>query len=71
MDDKEPLILVFEGASLKMLDEITVELNHIFKGTRFDNHFLITNHPVKGIDNTHGDKLDQIIKILERIEDNQ
>jgi len=71
MTNEEPLILVFEGASIKMLDEVTVELNHIFKGTRFDNHFLVTNHPVKGIENPYGDKLDKIIKLLTQINNRQ
>jgi len=66
----EPMILVFEGISLKGLDDVTMELNHIFEGTRFDNHFLVTNHSVKSIDNAYGDKLDEIIKLLRQIDVN-
>lgn len=71
MTDKEPLILVFEGASIKALDELIAELDHVFKGTRFEDHYLVTNHSVKGVDYPHLNKLDEIIKLLERIEDNQ
>jgi len=71
MTNEEPLILVFEGASLKGLDELIVELDHVFKGTRFEDHYLVTNHPVKGIDNPYGDKLDKIIKLLKEINDRQ
>jgi len=37
MNKEEPLILCFEGASLKALEEIGVEMVRIFKGTRFEN----------------------------------
>lgn len=67
----EPVILVFEGASLKALEEISVEIDQLFKGTRFENHTFITNNRVRGIENPYGDKLDEIIRLLERIEDNQ
>jgi len=63
----EPIILVFEGASNDMLDGVLKELDIIFKDTRFDNHFMVTNHAIKGIDNAYADKLDEIIKLLTQI----
>jgi len=71
MKDKEPLILVFEGASLKTLEGIAVEISQLFEGTRFENHTFITNNRVKGMENAYEDKLDEIIKVLKKIEDNQ
>jgi len=66
----EPLILVFEGASNDMLDGVLKELNIIFKDTRFDNHFMVTNHAIKGIDNAYAYKLDEIITELKNIKKN-
>ncbi len=71
MNDKEPLILVFEGASLKTLEAISVEISELFKGTRFENHTFITNNRVRGMENPYGDKLDKIIKLLKEINDRQ
>lgn len=71
MSDKEPLIIVFEGASLKTLEEIGIEMERIFKGTRFEHHTFITNNIVKGVEDQYGDKLDQIIKILTQIDERQ
>ena len=71
MTDKEPLILVFEGASLKTLEEINVEMVRIFKGTRFENHTFITNNLVRGVENPYADKLDEIIKLLKQIDERQ
>jgi len=71
MSKEEPLILVFEGASLRALEEIGVEISQLFKGTRFENHTFITNNRVKGIDNPYGDKLDKIIKLLTQIDERQ
>ncbi len=71
MSDKEPLILCFEGASLKALEEIGVEMVRIFKGTRFENHTFITNNLVRGMDDPYADKLDKIIKILKQIDERQ
>ncbi len=69
MTDKEPIILCFEGASLKTLEEIGVEMVRIFKGTRFEHHSFITNNLVRGMENPYADKLDKIIKLLEKISD--
>lgn len=71
MTDKEPLILVFEGASLKTLEAINIEIMDIFKGTRFENHVFISNQVVRGIENPYGDKMDKIIKLLTQINDRQ
>lgn len=71
MSDKEPLILCFEGASLKALEEIGVEMVRIFKGTRFEHHTFITNQLVRGVENPYIDKLDSIIKILKQIDERQ
>ena len=71
MTDKEPIILCFEGASLKTLKEINVEMERIFKGTRFENHTFITNNLVRGIENPYADKLDKIIKLLTQIDERQ
>jgi len=71
MTDKEPIILCFEGASLKTLEEINVEMVRIFKGTRFENHTFITNNLVRGVENPYADKLDEIIKLLKQIDERQ
>ena len=71
MTKDEPVILIFEGASINELERVSVEISELFKGTRFENHTFITNRMVKGIENAYEDKLDTIIKLLERIEDNQ
>lgn len=71
MNKEEPLILCFEGASLKALEEIGVEMVRIFKGTRFEHHTFITNNIVKGVEDQYGDKLDSIIKILKQIDERQ
>lgn len=69
--NKEPLIIVFEGASLKTLKEISVEMERIFEGTRFENHTFITNNLVRGMENPYADKLDEIIKLLTQIDERQ
>jgi len=71
MTKEEPLILVFEGASIRTLEEISVEMERIFKGTRFEDHTFITNQMVRGMENPYADKLDQIIKILKQIDERQ
>ena len=63
----EPIILVFEGASKKAMEEIQVELYQIFKGTKYEDHFFITNRMVYGVENPYIDKLDKMIKLLEQI----
>jgi len=63
----EPIILVFEGASKKAMEEINIELDHIFKGTKYEGHYFITNQLVRGVENPYVDKLDKMIKILEQI----
>jgi len=63
----EPIILVFEGASKKAMEEIQVELHKIFKGTKYENHYFITNQLVRGVENPYVEKLDEMIKILEQI----
>lgn len=68
---KEPIILVFEGASIASLNKIHAELNRIFKGTKYEDHFFITDKMVKGLENPYIDKLDEIIKLLEQINRNQ
>ena len=69
--NKEPIILCFEGASLKTLEEIGIEMVRIFKGTRFENHTFITNNLVRGMDNPYADKLDKIIELLTHIDERQ
>jgi len=65
----EPMILVFEGAPRDILNKIHDELHTIFKGTKYEDHYFVTNQLVKGIENPYIDKLDKIIKILEKIRD--
>lgn len=65
----EPIILVFEGASKKTMEEIQVELHQIFKGTKYENHYFITNQKVRGVENPYVDKLDKMIKLLEDIKE--
>lgn len=65
----EPIILVFEGASKKTMEEIQVELHQIFKGTKYENHYFITNQKVRGVENPYIDKLDKMIKLLEDIKE--
>lgn len=71
MTDKEPIIIVFEGASLQTLKEIDVEMGRIFEGTRFENHTFITNQMVRGMENPYADKLDKIIELLSKINERQ
>ncbi len=68
---EEPLVLVFEGASRDTIEAINIEIMHIFKGTRFENHVFISNQIVRGIENPYGDKMDKIIKLLKEINDRQ
>ena len=65
----EPIILVFEGASKKAMEEINLELHQIFKGTKYEDHYFITNRMVRGVENPYIDKLDKMIKILEQIKE--
>ena len=61
MSDKEPLILVFEGVSRNSLECIKIELTKIFKGTKYEDHFFITNQLVRGVENPFIEKLDEVI----------
>ncbi len=65
----EPIILVFEGASKKAMEEINLELYQIFKGTKYEDHYFITNQMVRGVENPYIDKLDKMIKLLEDIKE--
>jgi len=65
----EPVILVFEGASIEALNKIHAELHEIFKDTKYEDHYFITDRMVRGVENPYIDKLDKIIKILEKIRD--
>ncbi len=65
----EPVILVFEGASIEALNKIHAELYTIFKDTKYEDHYFITDRMVRGVENPYIDKLDKIIKILEKIRD--
>ncbi len=67
----EPVILVFEGASIEALNKIHAELYTIFKDTKYQDHYFITDRMVKGVENPYIDKLDKMIKILETIRDQQ
>ena len=69
--NKEPIIIVFEGASLQTLKEIDIEMERIFKGTRFEDHTFITNNLVRGMENPYADKLDKIIELLKEIKEGQ
>ncbi len=71
MTNDEPIILVFEGASTHSLRLIDDELHRIFKGTRYEDHFFITNQMVRGVDNPYADKLDKIIELLTDINKRQ
>jgi len=63
----EPIILVFEGASRKTMEEINDDLNRIFRGTKYEDHYFITDRMVRGVENPYIDKLDKMIKLLEQI----
>jgi len=67
----EPMILIFEGAPLAELERISIEMHQLFKGTKYEDHFFVTNKMVKGLENPYADKLDEIIKILKQIKDGQ
>jgi len=67
----EPVILVFEGASIKAMEEIHDELHKIFKDTKYEDHYFITNRMVRGVENPYADKLDKIIKLLTDIKKGQ
>ena len=71
MTDKEPILLIFEGAPIKELEKIHYELYKIFKGTKYEDHFFITNKMVKGLENPYADKLDEIIKLLTDINERE
>ena len=63
---KEPIILIFEGAPIEELNKIHAELHRIFEGTKYEDHFFITNKMVKGLENPYLDKLDEIIELLSK-----
>ena len=65
------MILVFEGAPTSILNKIHAELHTIFKGTKYEDHYFVTNQLVKGIENPFIDKLDEMIKILKQIDERQ
>ncbi len=67
----EPIILVFEGASRNALNQIHAELHEIFKGTRYEDHYFVTDKIVRGIENPYIDMLSDIIKILQQINERQ
>ncbi len=67
----EPVILVFEGASIDALNTIHDELHKIFKDTKYEDHYFITDRMVRGVENPYIDKLDEIIKLLSQIRSNQ
>ncbi len=67
----EPVILVFEGASIEALNKIHAELYTIFKDTKYEDHYFITDRMVRGVENPYIDKLDEIIKILKQIDERQ
>ena len=66
----EPIILVFEGASINSLNAIHDELHKIFKGTKYEDHYFITDRMVRGVENPYIDKLDEIIAELKNIKKN-